>query len=271
MSNPAIPLPVARVPEGSTFKVLIMSRPGLILARLVIFAILLLIWEYGTDGKTRFWTSTPSGIFNTIYDWVAEGSLWIHLGATLSAMSLGYLLGCAVGVSSGLVLGLVPKLGRLIAPFVAAFYALPKIALAPLFVIALGIGIESKVALVAITVFFLVLNSTLDGIRDIDNDLVQNLRLMGATHGETTRKVVLPATLPWIFTGMRISVRYAFTGTLLAELIASNRGLGFLIENASGSFDSTEAYAAIVVLVICSVLMTEILSAIERRFAQRRN
>lgn len=269
MNTRVPPLVGQAQPERSTLSVLVMTMPGLILARLLILVAVLLLWEYGTDKKTQFWTSLPSGIGKTLYGWIADGSLWVHLGATLTSMSLGYILGCAVGIAAGLLLGLMPHLGRLVAPYIAAFYALPKIALAPLFVIMLGIGIESKVALVSITVFFLVLNSTLDGIRDIDRDLIQSLLLMGATRSETTRKIVLPATLPWIFTGMRMAVRYAFTGTLLAELIASNRGLGFLIENASGSFDPTEAYAALVVLVALSVAMTEILSALERRFAKR--
>jgi NitT/TauT family transport system permease protein len=155
-------------------------------------------------------------------------------------------------------------------PYIAALYALPKIALAPLFVIVFGIGIASKVALVAITVFFLVLNSTLDGVRNVDRDLVQALTLMGATRFEVIRKALVPAALPWIFTGMRISVRYAFSNTLLAELIASNSGIGFLIEYYSGTFDAAGAFAAILVLVACSVVLTELLTRVEVWMARGR-
>ena len=151
------------------------------------------------------------------------------------------------------------------------FYALPKIALAPLFVILLGVDMSSKVALVAITVFFLVLTSTIDGVREVDRDMVSALRLMGATRIEIVRKVLIWAALPWIFTGMRIAVRYAFTATLLAELIAANRGLGFLIELNSGNFNTTGAYAAIVVLVAFSVTLTEILTRLQTLAATRRN
>jgi NitT/TauT family transport system permease protein len=117
-------------------------------------------------------------------------------------------------------------------------------------------------------VFFLVLTATLDGVRNVDRDLARTLVLMGATRGEIVRKVLVPAALPWIFTGMRIAVRYAFTNTLLAELIASNRGIGSLIEYYSGTFDAAGAYAAILVLVICSVGLTELLSRIEARMAR---
>jgi NitT/TauT family transport system permease protein len=251
-------------PKPVSWRAVLASYPGTVACRLGLLAAFLAFWEFGTTGKVQFWTSKPSAIARTIYGWAVDGSLWLHLSATLSAMALGYVLGCTAGILSGLALGLFPKAGRIVNPYIVALYSLPKIALAPLFVIVLGIGIESKVALVAITVFFIVLNGTLDGIRDIDADMIQALRIMGATGRESTRIVTIPATLPWIFTGMRISVRYAFTGTLLAELIAANRGLGFLIEDASGRFDSTAAYSAVVILVIFSVGLTEILTRIER-------
>jgi NitT/TauT family transport system permease protein len=253
------------------------ARPGVAVRhamaiRLLIVAALLATWQFlPVSRQIKFWLSSPSQIFGTLWGWIVDGSLWAHLGATLSVMVTGYLLGCAIGISLGLLLGFMPRLYRVLVPFVAAFYALPKIALAPLFIILLGIGMSSKVALVAITVFFLLLNSTIDGIRDVDKDLVQSLRLMGATRMEVLRKVLVPSALPWIFTGARISVRYAFTSTLLAELIAANRGLGFLIEFNSGNFNATGSYAAIVVLVAFSVALTEILTRLQAMAATRRS
>ena len=217
----------------------------------------------------RFWVSGPVDIVVRLWDWVRDGSLWENLGATLAAMALGYAIGTLTGVGSGLMFGFLPRLYRVLSPYISALYALPKIALAPLFVILFGIGIASKVALVAITVFFLVLTATLDGVRNVDRDLVQALSLMGATRGEVIRKALVPAALPWIFTGMRIAVRYAFSNTLLAELIAANSGIGFLIEYYSGTFDAAGAYAAILVLVVCSVGLTEVLSRIETRMGRR--
>lgn len=244
----------------------------LALVRLCIVAAVLATWEYApVSRQIKFWLSSPSQILSTLWGWIADGSLWAHLGATLSVMVTGYIVGCAIGISLGLLFGFMPRLYRVLVPFVAAFYALPKIALAPLFIILFGIGMSSKVALVAITVFFLLLNSTIDGIRDVDRDLVESLRLMGATRMEVLRKVLLPSALPWIFTGARISVRYAFTATLLAELIAANRGLGFLIEYNSGNFNSTGSYAAIVVLVAFSVTLTEILIRLQAFAATRRS
>jgi NitT/TauT family transport system permease protein len=182
-------------------------------------------------------------------------------------MSEGYVIGCATGIGIGFLLGFFPRLFRVLAPLLASFYALPKIALAPLFVILLGVDNSSKIALVAVTVFFLVLTATIDGVRQVDRSTVDAVVLMGATRFEIIRKVLVWAALPWIFTGMRIAVRYAFTTTLLAELIAANRGLGFLIELNSGNFNTTGAYAAIMVIIICSVLLTELLSRLESRMS----
>jgi NitT/TauT family transport system permease protein len=233
-------------------------------ARIVLLAALLAAWQFLPGPSIRFWLSDPWQISQTLLEWVQDGSLWVHLGATLEVMALGYVAGCGLGVGGGLLLGLHPRTQRVLAPYIAAAYALPKIALAPLFIIVFGIGISSKVALVTITVFFLVFNSTLDGVHDVDRDLVRTLALMGATRREIVRKILLPAALPWIFTGMRISVRYAFTNTLLAELIAANSGIGFLIAYYSGKFDADGAYAAILILVVLSVLLTEALTRVEK-------
>lgn len=247
------------------------SPLGMFAVRLAIAAVFLLAWEFAPVGKsTRFWLSSPSAILAALWGWIVDDSLWWHVGATLHAMTLGYLLGCAIGVAAGFLFGFLPRVHLVLSPYIAALYALPKVALAPLFIVLLGIDIASKVALVAVTVFFIVLSSTLDGVRNVDRDLIRSLALMGATRGETIVKVFVPATLTWIFTGMRISVRYAFTGTLLAELIGANRGLGYLIEFNSGIFNTTGAYAAVVVIVILSVALTETLTTIERSMARIR-
>jgi NitT/TauT family transport system permease protein len=266
MSQSQVMAPLA---EPGLLTRIVATASGRVAARLVVVGVLLACWQFAPGKALRFWMSGPADIVARLCSWILDGSLWEHLGATLTAMTLGYGTGTAVGIALGLLFGFLPKLHRVLSPFIAALYAMPKIALAPLFIIVFGIGIESRVALVAITVFFLVLNSTLDGVRNVDRDLTQALSLMGATRSEVIRKVLIPAALPWIFTGMRISVRYAFTNTLLAELISANKGIGFLIEYYSGIFDATGTYAAILVLVIMSVGLTEMLSWVERATARR--
>ncbi len=263
------PFPPAARGGAALFAVALATPAGRVSARLTLTLIILTAWEYLPSANLRFWMSGPVEIVIRLLSWLRDGSLWENVGATLLAMTFGYAIGTAAGIAIGLLLGLMPRLNRVLSPYIAALYAMPKIALAPLFVLVFGIGLESKVALVAITVFFLVLNSTLDGVHNVDRDLTRALSLMGATRVEVIRKVLIPATLPWIFTGMRIAVRYAFTNTLLAELIASNSGIGFMIEYYSGVFDATGTYAAILVLVIMSVGLTELLTLIEARLSHR--
>jgi NitT/TauT family transport system permease protein len=242
----------------------VLTTPGLVVARLLVVGAGLGAWELASGPLLpKFWFSSPSAILARLAQWILDGSLWRHLEATLLAMGIGYAIGCAIGIAAGLALGFMPFVRRILLPYLAGLYALPKIALAPLFIILFGIDIESKIALVAITVFFMLLYSTLDGVRDIDGDLVQALELMGARRREIGLKLMIPATLPWIFTGMRISVRYALTATILGEVIGANRGIGYLIEASAGQYRSTDVFAAVLVLVICCVGLTELLTRAE--------
>ena len=238
---------------------------GIALLRIAIVVIFLAAWELASGRVvSKFWVSSPSAIFAVLRRWVMDGSLWMHLEATLSAIGIGYVIGCAVGILFGLLLGFLPRAQRVLSPFLSAFYSIPKIALAPLFVILFGIGIESKICLVAVTVFFLVLFSTIDGIRDVDADLVESLEIMGASRSEIAAKLIIPAAKPWILTGMRISVRYATTAAILGEVFAANRGIGFLIEYNSGQFNAAGVFAAVLLLVLLGVLVTEFLTRFER-------
>ena len=151
--------PVARRP-------LLANRAALFGARALILLAALGLWEYASGRWVpRMWVSSPSAVAVVLQRWTLDGSLWRHVQATLLASGLGYAAGAALGVAAGLVLGLLPTAARIAAPFLAALYALPKVALAPLLVIVFGIGLESKVVLVASAVFFLLLYSTLDGLR----------------------------------------------------------------------------------------------------------
>jgi len=243
---------------------------GRVSARIGILAVLLAAWQYLPGPGMRFWASDPLSIVSALVGWIVDGTLWRQLLATLTVMSTSYALGCAIGVSVGLAFGLLPRLDKVMSPFIFAAYALPKIALAPLLIILFGIGVVSKIVLVTLVVFFLVFSSTIDGIRDTDPDLVRALRLMGASRFELIRKVLIPAALPWIFTSMRIAVRYAFSNTLLAELIASNSGIGYLIAYHSGIYDAAGTYAAVLILVILSVALTEVLTRVEKAMSRWR-
>jgi NitT/TauT family transport system permease protein len=230
---------------------------------------ILTLWQLATRSGDipEVFLPSPAAVFSELQR--SAGELWHHGGITAVETIVSFLVAILVGSSLAVLISFSMLFRETVFPAILTLQMVPKIALAPLFVILFGIGIASKVVLVAVTVFFLVLTATLDGVRNVDRDLVRALSIMGATRSEVIRKVLVPGALPWIFTGMRIAVRYAFSNTLLAELIASNRGIGFLIEYYSGTFDSAGAYAAILVLVACSVGLTELLSRIEARMGRR--
>jgi sulfonate transport system permease protein len=240
------------------------SRTGLFVGRVATVLIVLAAWELASGSVLpAAWMSSPSRIATALAALIWDGTLWFHLQATLLAVLLGYVLGSAAGIALGLGLGLMPKVEEVLRPFISGLWSLPKIALLPLFVIFLGLGIESKVALVASVVVFLVLYSTVDGVRDVDPDLIDSLVLMGASRREIVVKVLLPAALPWIYTGMRISISYALVTAVVGELLSSNRGLGFLMESAAARFDASQVFAGIVVLVVISLALTAVLTRLE--------
>jgi NitT/TauT family transport system permease protein len=233
---------------------------------LLLLALILLAWQ-GASGTLvpKILVSDPLSVAAVLQRWAVDGSLWRHIGATLLTAALGYVVGGGGGILLGFALATLPRLLDALSPVLGALFCLPKIALLPLLVIFFGIDIASKVVLVSSVVVFLTLFSTIDGVRNVPDDLVGALRLMGATRREILRKVVVPAALPFVFTGLRISVSYALTTTVVGELLSSNRGIGYLIESSAARLNSAGVFAAVFVLVVISVLATAGLSLIERR------
>jgi NitT/TauT family transport system permease protein len=209
------------------------------------------VWELVSGRLIKpFWISSPSAIWAQLADWIATGELWMHVEITLTETVLGFGFGAITGIAVGLALGLNRRLAAVLDPFIIAFYSLPKIALAPLFILWFGVGLLSKVVLATFVVFFLVFYNTYAGTLAVEQELVDVLRLMGATRWQIVRKVMLPSVLIWIFTGMKISVPYALIGAVVGEMMASNKGLGYLIQAAAGQYDTSGVFAALFVLMI---------------------
>ena len=239
-------------------------RLKLIGARLAILALALSAWEIiGGDYVDTFWISQPSDIYAKLARWVSTGMLWYQVSITLQEMMIGFLIGASSGIVIGFLLGRNDFLNRLLDPFIMAIYSLPKVALAPLFILWFGIDIKPKIVLAAVVVFFLVFYNTYAGVRDVDGDLVDVVRLMGGSRLQILLLVVLPSALTWIFTGLKIAVPYALIGAVVGEIMASNRGIGFLIEGSAGQFDTAGVFAALFVLMLISVTLNELLSRSE--------
>jgi len=165
----------------------------------------------------------------------------------------------------GFLFGVQQTLAKVLDPFVSAVYSIPKIALAPLFILWFGIDIQMKIIFAAITVFFLVFFNTLSGVRNVDQDLIDAVRLMGGKQQDIMFKVVVPSAMGYVLTGVHISIPYALVGAVVGELIASNRGLGYLIESAATSFDTAGVFAALIVLTIIAALLNGIVNFIDRK------
>lgn len=261
IDDPHLPVATA-LPEPSEGVLVLLA------GRLLLTGVVLAVWQMASGWLIApIWISSPSRILARAIDWVSDGTLLYHLQGTMITIVTGYWAGAAVGVAGGLLLGLLPRVEQVAAPFISALWCLPKIALLPLFVIFLGIGLVSKVVLVASVVVFLVLYSTIDGVRDVDPGLVQGLRLMGASRREILMKVILPSSLPWIATGMRVSVSYALMTTVVGEQLISNRGLGYLIGAAAAGYDTAGVFTAVIVVILLSVATTEVLGRAERHLS----
>jgi NitT/TauT family transport system permease protein len=233
--------------------------------RLAIVVVGLSVWQYASGRLIKtFWISRPSDIWQQLADWVVTGDLWIHLQATLIETIMGFVFGAVAGILVGLALGLNRRLAAVLDPFIVALYSLPKIALAPLFILWFGVGLTSKVVLATFVVFFLVFYNTYAGTLAVEAELVDVLRLMGASRGQIVRKVILPSALIWIFTGMKSSVPYALIGAVVGEMMASNKGLGYLIQAAAGQYDTAGVFAALFVLMIIATGLHELLKQSER-------
>lgn len=215
--------------------------------------------------STEFWISRPGMVAARLIDWlVIRGTMWDHLAATLQAVALGLSGGVVLGILSGLILAKWRRLQVALDPFIMGLYSMPRAALAPLFIMWLGIGIESKIVLAGFVAFFVLLINTYTGVKNVDPDLLNAVRTMGGSGMFLVRKVVLPSCVPWILSGTRIGLAFSLTGAVFAEMLAAQRGVGWLISRSSGTFDTTGVFASILVLALVAMGLNEGMKKLER-------
>jgi len=232
---------------------------------------ILFAWQ-GVSGRLvdNFFISNPLAVGERLYEWISSGSIFLHLWATVYATILGFAIGSLIGAVLGIWLGVSTFASRLLNPYLSALNALPKVALAPLFVLWFGLGIESKIALAAVLVLFLVFLNTFAGVRQVDQDLIDTARLMRATRMQVIAKVILPSTLSWLFAGLRVSVPYALIGAVLGEMIASNRGLGYLVQYSGAQFDTAGVFAVLFVIAVLAMVLNFAVDLVQNRMERWR-
>lgn len=188
-------------------------------------------------------------------------TLYQHIWITGQVVVIGYVIGSVAGILSGFGVGRSTFLIRAVEPYVMTFFAIPKISLAPLFILILGVGMASKVAIVVVEAFFILFSSTLRGVREIDEELVYAARIMGASRRTVLRRVLLPASLPAVSSGLQLAVPFAVIGAVIGEYIASNRGLGWYVLYSGTSLDATGLFTAIAVLIVFTWVLNQVVSS----------
>lgn len=241
-------------------------RRKIILGRIAFVVLWLGSWELMSGTVIDpFFSSSPSAIGAQIYRWIETGFIWVHLFTTLQEFAIGLTIGIFGGTIVGFSLGRMPTMAAILNPFVTMVYSLPKLALAPIFILWFGIGLGSKVVLVALMTFFLVFYNTFTGARDVDPLYVNSLRIMGASRWTIYQRVIIPSASVWVMTGIRIAVPQALIGAIVGELISSNQGIGFVVANAASFFDTTGVLAGVALVAVVSVILSQSVIKLEQR------
>jgi sulfonate transport system permease protein len=242
------------------------SRPAVVALQIVLAGGLLLIWEYGAAAGwlDLLFFSRPSLIVMRVWSWVSTGTLWPHVLTTFREALLSFAIGSALGILFGLSLGNTPLLATLIEPYIRIANALPRVVLAPVFLLWFGLGIWSKVALGVTVVFFVVFFNTYRAVREVDIVLVDNVRMLGASRAQLLRHVLVPSALTWIFSSLHISVGMAIIAVVVGEYLGASRGIGYLVAQAEGVFDTTGVFAGMTVLATGVLLVGAAIRRVER-------
>ena len=251
----------AAAPEADTF------RQRVIIARTAVCVGTLAVWQIAVSAGLidPLWVSSPSLVAAELWRLIVSGELLTDVWMTVSEALIAFVVSSSLGIVSGLLLARSPFWDDVMAPIIVALNSLPRIALAPLIILWFGVGLVAKVVTAFTLVYFILLVNTLSGAKNVDNDIMTIARLMGASKRDLLWKVTLPSALPWIFAGLSIALTYSLLGVIVAEILASNQGLGYLIASSAGNFDTAGVFAALVVLVVVAWVFSTAMRKIEGR------
>ncbi|MBI3015103.1 MAG: ABC transporter permease [Candidatus Tectomicrobia bacterium] len=239
------------------------------LERLLSLALLVLVvvgWELTAAYLIRpVWISSPSLVLRRLMVTLADGSLARDATRTMQEALAGLVVGVFLGAMVGVLLARVRLIARVLDPYLMGLNSLPRVALAPFFIIWFGLGLASKIALVITIVFFVAMLNVRQGMEAIDQDLIDSVRAMGADRLEMIRYVTIPSLLPWIVSAVKISIGMALIGAVIGEMIGAEFGLGWLVTTSLLMFDMTGAMTALLVMALMAVVMYTAVNLVERR------
>jgi NitT/TauT family transport system permease protein len=248
------------------------SDTKVFILRLVLILAIIAVWELLGQFKLidTFFFGQPSAIAVDIKEAFATGEILPHIKITLLEALAGLLIGTVVGIISAFILGKLDVTARILDPIIMAFYGIPKLALGPIFILWFGLGMQSKIFLAALMVFFLVFFNAYAGFKNVDQALIDAVRLMGASNRQITFKVVLPSSVPWLMAGIKAGLGAALLGAVVGEYIGASAGLGWMVEFAGGMYDIARVFTCIIVLMLLMAALNAGLGFIERRLLKWR-
>lgn len=234
--------------------------------QLLLLATILGLWELGirTGFLRAYIYGTPSGVFSAFGEQIANGTLLRHFWVTGQEVVLGFIIGCGLGSLCGLLLWLSPLWARILHPYMIVLNGVPKIALAPLIIVWFGLGMESKIAIAAIITFIVAFLQAYKGTQQIDSDLIRLMRSLGASKWQTFRTIVVPSSLPWVVSALRLNVGFALIGAVVGEYISAEEGLGHQVYYAGQLYDLDSVWVGIFSLMIMALLLEFVVSRIEK-------
>ena len=243
----------------------------IITLRIAVLVITLGGWELSARMKwiDSFFFSMPSLIYLQLVEWftngTSQGPLWMQVLVTLEETVLGFLIGAAGGIVCGIALGRNKLLSDVFSLYIQIANSIPRVVLGSVFVIALGLGMASKVALAVVMVFFVVFGNAFQGVREADRYMIANAQILGASKHQVTMTVVIPSALSWILASLHVSFGFALVGAVVGEFLGSKQGIGLLISTAQGAFNASGVFAAMIVLAVVALAADYLLTSLERR------
>ena len=242
-------------------------RVPILVRQLLLGATILILWEWSVASKVLdpFFFSRPSQIALGVWNLVVTGALWPHLTTTFLEAALSFAIGSALGIVCGFVLARSPATASLLEPYLRIGNALPRMVFAPIFLLWFGLGIWSKVALGVTVVFFVVFFNTFRGLLEVDRVILDNARILGASERQLIRHVLIPSALSWIFSSLHVSIGLAIIAVVVGEYLGSSAGIGYMIAQAEGVFNTTGVFAGITVLALGVLAVGVVVDRVERR------
>ncbi|MGB3413728.1 MAG: ABC transporter permease [Microbacteriaceae bacterium] len=261
-----ITLPLPQKPK-KTFGSILREKPQLLTVP-ALFVIVVLLWEYGTQliQVPEYILPKPSVIVATLVEQLMKPIFWSHVGITLQEAGLGFLIGVVVALVLGVLVARSQLTEKTIMPYVVAFQSVPKVALAPLFVVWFGFGLTSKIVMSAVIAFFPILINVIEGLKAVDKDKVEMLTSFGASEAQIFRMARFPSALPFIFAGLNVGAIFAILGAIVGEFIGAQGGLGYMLLQANYNFDIPEMFSALLVLSFIGLMSHLIITSLQRKY-----